>query len=166
MKCREASDDSEDGVVFRLNPKRKTTITASRYRARASRPAARISSSASFFLTAQPSPPQLRRGVLIGCFATSGWLSRLILFSTARSFCLTSSGDLTVDRLSRASFLRHRCRHDADSQRGDSETSISTGKPRGETDEPDRPANCHSWGLLCQVGLFCSCLTIKGGWSS
>jgi hypothetical protein len=57
--------DREAGVVFRLSTQRKTTITASRYRARASRPAASISVASRNLLRDAATPPcgNARRGI-------------------------------------------------------------------------------------------------------
>src|SRR5207247_6809164 len=65
IKCREASADSETGVVFRMRTKRKTTpaasasLEAARYRACASRVASR------YFLDDAATPPcgDARRGI-------------------------------------------------------------------------------------------------------
>ena len=60
QKYCEASADREAGVVFRLRTKRKTTITASRYRARASRPAASVSVASRYFINDAATLPFFR----------------------------------------------------------------------------------------------------------
>src|ERR1051326_896683 len=66
-RYREASADREDGVVFRSRTKRKTTITASRYGARASRPSASVSVASRNFINDAATPPcgNARRGILL-----------------------------------------------------------------------------------------------------